>query len=153
MRPAWRLLKTRFAHDPLSGEGARLHGGRWNSAGVSVVYLGGSVSLCTLEILVHLQATRPLDAYSLAAFEIDPALVEMLDPKTLPPTWRASPAPPALQALGDAWVRSGRSLALEVPSAVIPSETTVIINTQHPALASVRVVSVEPFHLDPRLFP
>lgn len=117
-----------------------------------MVYLGSSVSLCALEVLVHLQATRPLDGYSLASVELDPAQVEVLDRSTLPATWRDSPAPAAVQAIGDGWARSGRSLALEVPSALIPSESTLVINTQHPAVGSLRVVSVEPFELDPRLF-
>jgi RES domain-containing protein len=152
VRVAFRLLKTRFAHDPLSGEGARLYGGRWNSPGVSVVYLGSSVSLCALDVLVHLQATRPLDAYSLASVELDRKHVQLLDRSSLPASWRHSPAPASVQAIGDAWVRSGTSLALEVPSAVIPSESTLVVNTLHPAFASLRLVSVAPFALDPRLF-
>ena len=48
----YRITKDRYAND-LSGNGARLYGGRWNSKGVPVVYAGEHRSLCLLEFLVH----------------------------------------------------------------------------------------------------
>ena len=39
---------------PLSGMGAYLYGGRWNSPGQYVVYASGNVSLAMLEVLVHI---------------------------------------------------------------------------------------------------
>ena len=35
---AWRLVRQRHAATAFSGEGARIFEGRWNSAGVPVVY-------------------------------------------------------------------------------------------------------------------
>lgn len=50
----WRLATT--LHAPLTGEGAALRGGRWNSIGVSVVYASTHLSLALVELLVHLDA-------------------------------------------------------------------------------------------------
>jgi len=49
---AWRLCRAPFAD--LSGEGARLYGGRWNSSGRAMVYAAGDAALAVLEVRVHL---------------------------------------------------------------------------------------------------
>ncbi|MBX9737808.1 MAG: RES domain-containing protein, partial [Phycisphaerales bacterium] len=36
---AFRIVQSRFKQDAFSGEGARIHGGRWNSPGIPAVYL------------------------------------------------------------------------------------------------------------------
>jgi len=38
----WRMIRVPWQRDPLSGEGARLYGGRWNAKGVPALYLGAS---------------------------------------------------------------------------------------------------------------
>ncbi len=35
----WRLLAPKWAHDPLSGKGTAIHGGRFNRAGEEALYL------------------------------------------------------------------------------------------------------------------
>lgn len=49
----YRFSKEEFAKD-LSGYGAELSGGRWNSKGVPMLYSCVSQSLCLLEIAVRL---------------------------------------------------------------------------------------------------
>ena len=51
---AYRLVAPKWASTALSGEGARKFGGRWNTPGLSVVYLAESRALTSLELLVHL---------------------------------------------------------------------------------------------------
>ena len=50
----WRLTRPAFERTALSGEGASLWGGRWNSPGRPVVYCAGSPALAILESFVHL---------------------------------------------------------------------------------------------------
>src|ERR1700739_4951597 len=62
---AWRITRARKSAEALSGEGARIYGGRWNSPGIRMVYTAGSRSLAILEILAHLTKSAPLDNYVL----------------------------------------------------------------------------------------
>ena len=45
MATAWRIVKQKHSRSAFSGEGARRFGGRWNSPGVSMVYLAHRRSL------------------------------------------------------------------------------------------------------------
>jgi len=73
------------------------------------------------------------------------------DRKRLPPNWRTYPAPHELQSIGDEWVRSGRSAVLEVPSAVIDTDSNYLLNPQHGDFQSIRVIDPQPFEFDARL--
>lgn len=54
----WRILSPRWAHDPLSGEGAARHGGRWNRPGQAALYLSREVETAFAEYQQEL-GTRP----------------------------------------------------------------------------------------------
>ena len=57
---SFRVARRKYAD--LSGEGARLFGGRFNPPGVPAVYTSQSIALAVLELLVHLDKTEmPLD--------------------------------------------------------------------------------------------
>jgi RES domain-containing protein len=149
----WRLVKTRYATAAFDGEGARLFGARWNSVGVRVAYASDSSALAVLEVLVHLVDVAVLPSYSLLSAMVPDETIEVLDPSLLPAGWTASPVPPEVQAIGDAWVRSGRSLALRVPSVVVAGGSNVLVDPEHRDFSKFRMVSVEPFSFDPRLLP
>ena len=151
MPVGWRITKTRFAAQAFDGQGARLYGGRWNSAGVRMVYTAQSVSLAVLEILVHLQNTPVLSAYSLVAVEFDGKYLKRLDRSTLPSNWSDSPSPPELLAIGDSWIASEESVVLEVPSAVVESESLYLTNPAHSDYSKVQISAPSPFSFDPRL--
>ena len=147
----WRLIKTKYATTAFNGEGARIYGARWNSPGTRVAYASSNSALAVLEILVHLRNASVLPAYSLIAATLPDAAIETLPALALPENWRASPVPSELQAIGDEWIRSGRSLALAVPSAVVQGGSNMLINPTHPDFVQFSVDSVEPFGFDPRL--
>jgi RES domain-containing protein len=54
-------------------------------------------------------------------------------------------------AIGDAWLDSGDSLALRVPSAVLPLERNLVVNVQHPLVGEVTTAEPQAFDFDPRL--
>ena len=151
MGRAWRIVKTRFATDAFSGEGARLYGGRWNSPGIAMVYTAGSISLATLELLVNLDNTSVLPSYSICPVDFDDLLVAILDPATLPSDWRQSPPPTSLQIIGDDWISRSSSVLLRVPSAVIESESIYLINPAHRDFKKLVIGAMEAFEVDPRL--
>lgn len=151
MPTGWRIVKTRYALSAFDGEGARIHGGRWNSPGTGMVYTAHSKSLPILEVLVHVNKTGILPSYSLCAVRFGEAFVERLDRSRLPDHWRAYPAPSELRAIGDDWVQGRTSVVLEVPSAIVEGESNYLINPAHPDFSSVAVGDPEPFEFDPRL--
>ena len=148
----WRLVKTRHASTAFDGEGARLHGGRWNSPGTRVAYASSNSALAVLEVLVHMTGGGGiLPGYSLITATIPDTLVEDVPAADIPLGWDSSPVPPWVQAIGDAWVRSGRSLALRVPSAVVEGSYNILINPEHQGFARFAIESSAPFVFDPRL--
>ncbi len=147
----WRIIKRKHDAHAFEGEGARLYGGRWNSPGRAVVYAAESIALAALELLVHVRETSVLYAYSVHAVHFADRHVMTVKPRSLPATWRHSPAPHALASIGDAWLRDGTSVVLRVPSAVIPMETNYLINPLHPDFSSLTTEGPLDFDFDPRL--
>lgn len=135
----------------MSGEGARLNGGRWNSQGVSLVYVASSIPLAMLETLVHIHSSALLKKYVVIPVEFDSKLVREVDRKKLPTDWDASPVAPDVQAVGDDWVASGASAVLKVPSAVVDSEFNYLLNLHHPDFSKIKIGKSEPIRFDPRL--
>lgn len=149
---SYRLVAPRWASTALSGEGARLYGGRWNSPGRPMVYLGGSRALAALELLVHLPTPLSREKpYVLIGADVPTAAFQVVPEGALPNDWRISPPGREAQALGDAWLESEESLGLWVPSAIIPEESNLLLNPRHPAMSKVRLGEPSPFRLDPRL--
>jgi RES domain-containing protein len=144
-------VKSRHAGAAFDGEGARLHGGRWNSPGTRVAYASDSIALAVLEVLAHLQSYAVLQAYSLAAIRFTESLIEVLDRNSLPQEWRRYPSPLANQAVGDSWVSEGRTLVLQVPSAIIPSASNFLINPAHSQFSRVVIQRPEQLSFDRRL--
>ena len=152
MISAFRICKTRHLATALSGEGARLNGGRWNSPGLPAVYTSSSLSLATLEVLVHLEDPELLaNLFSWFPLEIPDDLVEWLDPGTLPPEWLNDEPGPASRTAGDGWLKSRRSAALAVPSVVTPGEWNILLNPAHPDFPKLLPGPAKPFRPDPRL--
>lgn len=148
---AWRIVKTKRASTAFSGEGARLYGGRWSSPGRSVVYLSSSISLALLEVLVHLDSSPLLAAYSLIRVDFDQSLVERLDKSKLPENWASSPAPIEAQEIGDLWIKELRSPVLTVPSAIVRQEDNYLLNPMHPEFHRITIGEPSHFELDFRL--
>jgi len=147
---SWRVVKHRFAATAFDGEGARRFGGRWNSAGRSMVYTAATTSLALLELLVNADAGL-LPHYLAIPVVFDEDVVEPFDRAHLPRTWRSHPAPHELKRLGNRWLDEGRSCVLEVPSAVVPHESNYLLNPAHYAFASVLFGEPIGVETDPRL--
>ncbi len=152
MPVVYRIIKTRYAENTFDGYGAKKYGGRWNSKGVAVTYTSDTVSLAALEVLVHLHNPAILEAYTLCALEIPDDEVLVLAEEALPDDWRLDPAPLSTAGIGDDWVAGGDSLALAVPSTIIPMQNNILLNPGHAAFAEVvKTVRCEPFTFDQRL--
>ncbi|KUL96983.1 RES domain protein [Bosea sp. WAO] len=137
----WRVCRAAFAD--LSGEGARLYGGRWNSPGRPVVYTAENPALAILEVRVHLDIEPDLipDDYVLVEIDLADAVCEEV--ATLPNNPRE---------LGDAWLAEGRTPVLKVPSFAAPRSANFLINPAHAGWSSVAVIGHQRFSFDRRLW-
>ena len=148
----YRLVKARYAASALDGSGARTFGGCWNSPGTALIYASESIALAALELLVHLGRGEVLGSYRLFTLSVPDQSILTLDDAALPLDWRADPAPRSTADIGDGWVASGRSLALLLPSTIVPRERNCLLNPAHPEFAAIAAGAAdEPFGLDPRL--
>ena len=148
---AWRIIQRRFAKVAFTGEGARRFGGRWTSLGHAVVYTAQSLALAALEILVHVDSTELLQDYVAIPVTIEEQLIAQVDDSALPNNWRAYPAPKATRRIGDVWASRGVVPVLQVPSAVIPSDSNFLLNPSHEDFKKLRIAKAQRFRFDPRL--
>ena len=135
----------------MSGEGARRYGGRWNSPGRAAVYLGDSLALAAMELLVHLQAEDVLRVYRKMPVFIPERLVAHIDEDELPPGWAKPTLHPVVRAIGDRWIDSGQSAVLQVPSATVRGEGNFVVNPEHDDFDDIETGPVSDFHYDARL--
>jgi RES domain-containing protein len=144
----WRLARS--VYSALDGEGARLHGGRWNEPGTPVVYTSASLSLAALELLVHLDPNRLPDDLVAYKVEVPDALkMRRITTGDLPEGWNRQVEVPALRRIGEAWAKDRNAGVLRVPSAVIPEEQNVLINPRHPDAGAVHVTDRRPIDFRP----
>jgi RES domain-containing protein len=147
----WRLDSRRYAKAALSGNGAFKYGGRWNLRGTRVVYCAESRSLAAMELLVHVEDFEDLLAIEWRATGVTLPGDAIERPLRYPQSWRNYPYSAATQQCGSEWALSLRSVALRVPSAVVPGEFNFLVNPVHPDFKDLRVAGPTPFRFDPRL--
>lgn len=149
----WRVTRKAHAEQPLTGEGARRYGGRWNHIGVAVVYTSQSLSLAVLEYLVNLPITDlPSDLVSIQIKIPNDLSRAEITIKELPDNWRTYPSVEELRDIGTDWVRKASVPVLVVPSVVIPNELNHLVNPTHPLSDGIEIVSTDAFALDTRLY-
>lgn len=148
---AYRIVKERHVLSAFTGEGARAHGGRWNRPGTPMVYAAESRALAALESLAHFGGAEREIAFVIFEIEVPEDLAVRIAAYDLPRDWRREEPPPSTQDLGSRWQSGGRSVALVVPSVLIPQERCILLNPEHPDTRKVMVGYPERFAFDSRL--
>ena len=138
-----------------AGNDAAAAGGRWNSVGRPVIYLGDSLALAQLEKRVHTPMRPPRDLVAVEAI-VPAAAVASAEGVVLPDDWDAdnvdwSVGSAASQCIGDDWLARGTSLLLRVPSVVVPVGWNYLLNPAHPDARRVRTQRIE-YRPDVRLW-
>jgi RES domain-containing protein len=144
-------LRRSSRSEAFSGEGARLFGGRWNSPGVAVVYASESLALAALETLAHADRRRFERGYLAYRLRVPERLILAVEQDTLSPDWRDRPVSLGARRLGDGWVEEGASVALSVPSALVPFERNLLLNPAHRDFGAVHIEEPVEFSFDERL--
>jgi RES domain-containing protein len=145
----WRISN----YAKLDGSGGLYASGRWHTRGQPVVYCTWNPATALLETLVHLEIDaedRPARFQLLKIEGSDSLSLERTDTGSLPVDWPADTL--ATQAIGDDWLASGRTLLLEVPSALVPETWNVLICPQHRDFHRLKIVARYDHAFDARLF-
>ncbi len=148
----YRLAKQKFCND-LSGKGAEITGGRWNSKGKAMLYTSSSRALCMAEVAVHIPMGIIPEKYFLVHIQL-PTQVKMIElqSKDLPDDWNKFPHSQQTQSKGDLFLYENKYLILKVPSAVVQGDYNYLINPKHPQHSEIKVLKCELFSFDERLF-
>jgi RES domain-containing protein len=143
-------MKERAAD--LSGKGAFLYGGRWNSEGVFMLYTSLHASLAMLEVLVHADESEIPPQLFISQIEIsETAPIFQFPEEELPKNWR-EPDNLNLKKLGDRLMREKKYVGIQVQSAVLPSEYNILLNPLFPGYADlVTIKRIDKLQTDPRL--
>jgi RES domain-containing protein len=146
----WRITTASFARSAFAGEGARLYGGRWTPKGVPVVYTAANQSLAMLEMLVQDQPLRA--RYVMIEARIPSTVrIERVSIDDLPSDWRELGARQKLQAIGAEWASKRKAAVLAVPSAIVPRESSYLLNPLQPAFKRINIGKPSTVETDLRL--
>jgi len=148
----YRITQQEFADD-LSGNGARLFSGRWNSEGFFALYTSSSRSLALLETLAHTPA-KFLDVrvYQLITLSVpDNILIQKISVKKLLPDWDAPDTRPFTKKIGDTFLSNKKNLMLGVPSVMMPEEINYLLNPLHEDMKQVKMMNQRRIYFDKRV--
>lgn len=148
----YRIIREKFKHDLLSAEGSRLYGGRWNPKGVAVLYTTSSAALALVEVLAHAPNVRyeDLPRYWIAKIEI-PDNIRVYQEAEMPSYWQDPIYDQTQQWLGE-WLQQPDTLAVAVPSVVVPYSQNIILHTRHPSFQQIKILDQQALYVDRRLW-
>lgn len=106
-----------------------------------MAYLAEHQALAVLEVRVHLDL--PLELIPRDYVLLRAAVPAAESIATMPDDPRGA---------GDAWLRSGASAVLRVPSVLVPGAWNLLLNPRHADAAQARIEATAPFVFDPRLW-
>lgn len=127
----YRIGKTKHAND-LTGEGARLFGGRWNHKLTPCIYTSESRALALLEYTVNINIEDIPRALSITIIEIPTISIQEIEEVQLPGNWKQVPAPSSTKDLGTHLLKTSEKLVLKISSSVITEEYNYLLNPLHP---------------------
>jgi len=145
----YRFAQSAYSRD-LSGEGAKLFGGRWNNKGNAVVYTSSTISLALLELLIHSASYDEILVNQLTVIDTPTEEIKIIAPEQLKTGWQNDAG--YSKFIGDEFLKAKAFLLMQVPSAIIQQESNILINPLHANFRKIKIKSVSTFHFDTRLF-
>jgi RES domain-containing protein len=156
----YRIIKADHKQTPFSTVGAELYPGRWNPAGVGILYTSTSPELALLEKIVHLDIVpfSRLPRLWLMCIELpgksevgDSPLIRYLSPTDLPPDWNQPGSTNAQTFLGE-WFEKPDTLGIGVPSVVMNISYNILLHPKHPLFDTLTIRHAFDYTLDTRLW-
>jgi RES domain-containing protein len=146
----YRVTLTKYACT-LSGEGARLFGGRWNRRGTPCIYASENRSLAVLEYSANITLDIIPRALSIVCIEIPSQHIRRLTVAQLPGNWRSTAVPMTTKHFGNKLLRESGVPAFAVPSVIIPDELNYVLNPLHTESIGFRIKDIRDFPYDIRV--
>lgn len=147
----YRLSREQYANT-LSGAGAAIKGGRWNS-GFELVYTAGNRSLAMAEVAVHFTLATLPDDYVMVTINIPKNLaIKEINEDELPRNWNAFPHPSSTQKLGDQFILESKFCVARIPSVVTEGDFNFLLNPKHKDFKSITITETKKFPFDKRIF-
>jgi RES domain-containing protein len=152
----WRVSPDtpQWTAEDMGGKGAAHKGARWNDAGEHVTYAATSISLAAWETRAHFGkgGRLPWNRY-LVRIDVPDAVWAVRTVLTRPPPvgWDAILEGPVSRREGSAWLTSGKTALLAVPSVIIDEEDNLLINPAHADARRIKAVKVRRFVYDHRV--
>ena len=146
----YRIGTTKYSND-LSGEGARLYGGRWNHPGIACIYSAETRALSVLEFTAHVSIDTLPKSLSITCIEIPDDSIKSIPLSSLPSTWKSWPHSKSSRDFGTKLLEACKFLVLKFPSAIVPDEFNYVINPLHTRMKEVKIKEVKEFLWDTRL--
>lgn len=153
MARVYRVVRQKYADQPLDTTGSWLNGGRWNPPGVSLLYTAEHPALALVEILVHMPQVpyANLPTYRLFRLEIPDDSCRILSATQLPSYWNENSYASSQTILAE-WLTNPDVLAMGVPSSVMPDGINYLLHPAHVAYQYIRVMEEKALVIDPRLW-
>ncbi len=157
MPTVYRIIRDNYRDTPLSAEGSRLFGGRWNPKGiarsaVAVLYATSTPELGLVETLAHAPAIRYEELPTYWVFSLDvPTDIRYYKRDELPDYWQDDTYDRTQYWLKD-WLVQPDSLAVAVPSVLVPLSYNIILHPSHALFDQIRVLDQEIQPIDRRLW-
>ena len=148
----YRIIRDKYRLIPLSTEGSRLLGGRWNPKGIGVLYLTSTPELGLVETLAHAPSVRYEDLPTYWVFLVEvPDDVRYISRDELPEYWRDETYERTQGWLKD-WLAAPDQLGVAIPSVLVPLSYNVLLHPAHPLFDQIKVISQEIQPMDHRLW-
>ncbi len=148
----YRISQLPYAND-LSGQGAKLYGGRWNKPGYPMLYTSANRSLALLETLVHMPAVMLQEKiYIISTIQIpDSIIIQQFLKNKLPEGWNDRTREELTKEIGTRFLVNAKFLAAQVPSIILNQENNIIINPLHTSHGKLKITHQERIVFDERL--
>jgi RES domain-containing protein len=146
----YRLAHQKYAAD-ISGTGAKLTGGRWNTPGTAILYASEHISLALLEVLANTHTLDQLQQINLVeiSLPVKPPSAEVKLSQLKTNWWEDFDY---TQWIGDEMMKASEALIIKCPSAIVNSEHNYLINPAHPYFKKIKATIKTDFRFDERLF-
>lgn len=148
----FRIVHRKYAGDPYSGKGGLYGASRWSSPGHLVSFASETLALAALEKIVGAGSLTRLKEMVYASAELKERAIWKPSHVELPDGWARRPPGHASRAFGDRWRDAEETVALRVPSVIVPEGYNYVLNPTHPDFQGAFTANApRPLELDPRI--